>query len=115
MEFLKFIRSVEELLYEMTWLLFYPRTLWRCVVHSSSNAFLRRRSSSASRLPLRLAEWVIPSFRGCSQFQPSPGISLSRPDGSVGACRFTALALSTFAVAVLVDVAIAFVIVGLGA
>ena len=29
MEFLKFIRSVEELLYEvMTWLLFYPRTFW---------------------------------------------------------------------------------------
>lgn len=34
MEFLKFIRSLEELLYEvMTWLLFYPRTLWRVVRH----------------------------------------------------------------------------------
>jgi hypothetical protein len=32
MDFLKIIRSVEELLYEaMTWLLFYPRTFWRCV------------------------------------------------------------------------------------
>ncbi len=34
MDFLKIIRSVEELLYEaMTWLLFYPRTLWRSVRH----------------------------------------------------------------------------------
>ena len=34
MEFLKFIRSVEELLYEvMTWLLFYPRTFWRVLRH----------------------------------------------------------------------------------
>jgi hypothetical protein len=32
MDFLKIIRSVEEFLYEaMTWLLFYPRTFWRCV------------------------------------------------------------------------------------
>lgn len=32
MGFLKIIRSVEEFLYEaMTWLLFYPRTFWRCV------------------------------------------------------------------------------------
>jgi hypothetical protein len=31
-DFLKIIRSVEEFLYEaMTWLLFYPRTFWRCV------------------------------------------------------------------------------------
>ena len=34
MDFLKIIRSVEELLYEaMTWLFFYPRTLWRCLRH----------------------------------------------------------------------------------
>ena len=34
MEFLKFIRSLEELLYEvMTWLVFYPRTLWRVLRH----------------------------------------------------------------------------------
>jgi hypothetical protein len=34
MEFLKFVRSLEELLYEvMTWLLFYPRTFWRALVH----------------------------------------------------------------------------------
>jgi hypothetical protein len=34
MEFLKFIRSLEELLYEvMTWMLFYPRTLWRVLRH----------------------------------------------------------------------------------
>lgn len=34
MDFLKIIRSFEELLYEaMTWLLFYPRTLWRCLIH----------------------------------------------------------------------------------
>ena len=32
MEFLKFIRYLEELLYEvMTWLLFYPRTMWRTI------------------------------------------------------------------------------------
>jgi len=32
MDFLKLVRSIEEFLYEaMTWLLFYPRTLWRCV------------------------------------------------------------------------------------
>jgi hypothetical protein len=34
MDFLKIIRSIEELLYEaMTWILFYPRTLWRCLRH----------------------------------------------------------------------------------
>ncbi len=33
MEFLKFVRSVEEFLYElMSWLIFYPRTLWRALV-----------------------------------------------------------------------------------
>ena len=32
MDFVKIIRSIEEFLYEaMTWLLFYPRTFWRCV------------------------------------------------------------------------------------
>ena len=32
MDFLKIIRSLEELLYEvMTWLVFYPRTMWRIV------------------------------------------------------------------------------------
>lgn len=37
MEFLKFIRSIEELLYEvMTWLLFYPRTMWRVVTRPGS-------------------------------------------------------------------------------
>jgi hypothetical protein len=34
MEFLNFIRSVEEFLYEpMTWLTFYPRTLWLATRH----------------------------------------------------------------------------------
>jgi hypothetical protein len=34
MDFVKIIRSIEDFLYEaMTWLLFYPRTFWRCVVH----------------------------------------------------------------------------------
>lgn len=33
MDFLKIIRSLEELLYEvMTWLVFYPRTMWRIAV-----------------------------------------------------------------------------------
>jgi hypothetical protein len=33
-DFLKIIRSLEELLYEvMTWLVFYPRTMWRIVAH----------------------------------------------------------------------------------
>ncbi len=33
MDFFQIIRSLENLLYEaMTWLIFYPRTLWRCVV-----------------------------------------------------------------------------------
>ncbi|MBO9708614.1 MAG: hypothetical protein J7521_10405 [Caulobacter sp.] len=37
MEFLKFIRSIEELLYEvMTWLLFYPRTMWRVLARPGS-------------------------------------------------------------------------------
>ena len=32
MDFLKILRSLEEFLYEvMTWLLFYPRTLWRVI------------------------------------------------------------------------------------
>lgn len=34
MDFLKILRSFEELLYEvMTWLFFYPRTLWRILIH----------------------------------------------------------------------------------
>jgi hypothetical protein len=33
MNFVQIIRTLEDLLYEvMTWLIFYPRTLWRCVV-----------------------------------------------------------------------------------
>lgn len=34
MDFVKILRSVEELLYEaISWLLFYPLTLWRCIRH----------------------------------------------------------------------------------
>ncbi|WP_428632096.1 hypothetical protein [Sphingopyxis sp.] len=34
MDFLKLIRSLDELLYEiMSWLIFYPLTLWRTLVH----------------------------------------------------------------------------------
>lgn len=34
LDFMKIIRSIEELLYEViTWLLFFPLTLWRCVRH----------------------------------------------------------------------------------
>ena len=34
MDFLKLVRSLEEFLYEvMTWLIFYPRTMWRAVRH----------------------------------------------------------------------------------
>ena len=34
LDFMKIVRSIEELLYEaITWLLFYPLTLWRCVRH----------------------------------------------------------------------------------
>lgn len=34
MDFLKILQSLEELIYEvMTWLVFYPRTLWRSVRH----------------------------------------------------------------------------------
>ena len=37
MDFLKIIRSLEELLYEvMTWLVFYPRTMWRIVTRPSA-------------------------------------------------------------------------------
>ena len=37
MDFLKVIRSLEELLYEvMTWLVFYPRTMWRIVAHPAA-------------------------------------------------------------------------------
>jgi hypothetical protein len=33
-DFLRLVRSLEELLYEvMTWLVFYPRTLWRILAH----------------------------------------------------------------------------------
>lgn len=39
MDFLKILRSLEEFLYEvMTWLLFYPRTLWRVVRHPGKMA-----------------------------------------------------------------------------
>lgn len=34
MDFLRLLQSLEELLYEvMTWLIFYPRTLWRTIRH----------------------------------------------------------------------------------
>jgi hypothetical protein len=34
MDFIKILQSLEELIYEaMTWLLFYPRTLWRSIRH----------------------------------------------------------------------------------
>jgi hypothetical protein len=33
-DFLRIVRSLEDLLYEvMTWLVFYPRTLWRILAH----------------------------------------------------------------------------------
>jgi hypothetical protein len=39
MDFLRLIRSLEELLYEvMSWLLFYPRTLWRVITRPSALA-----------------------------------------------------------------------------
>ena len=47
MEFLKFIRSLEELLYEvMTWMLFYPRTLWRVLRRPLALAAQAERSKS---------------------------------------------------------------------
>ena len=37
MDFIKVIRSLEELLYEvMTWLVFYPRTMWRITAHPAA-------------------------------------------------------------------------------
>lgn len=34
MDFMRLLKSVEELLYELvTWILFYPLTLWRCLRH----------------------------------------------------------------------------------
>lgn len=34
MDFMRLLKSVEELLYELvTWILFYPLTLWRCIRH----------------------------------------------------------------------------------
>ena len=39
MDFIKLIRSVEELLYEvMAWLVFYPRTMWRILAQPASMA-----------------------------------------------------------------------------
>jgi hypothetical protein len=36
MDFLKIVKSIEELLYEvMAWLVFYPRTLWQTIRHPS--------------------------------------------------------------------------------
>jgi hypothetical protein len=36
MDFLKIVKSIEELLYEvMAWLVFYPKTLWRVITHPS--------------------------------------------------------------------------------
>ena len=37
MDFIKLIRSLEELLYEVvTWLVFYPRTMWRILAHPAA-------------------------------------------------------------------------------
>ena len=34
MPFLLFLKTIEDLLYQvMSWLIFYPRTLWRCSIH----------------------------------------------------------------------------------
>ncbi len=39
MSFFQILRSVEDFLYEvMTWLVFYPRTLWRVIRHPRTMA-----------------------------------------------------------------------------
>jgi hypothetical protein len=39
LDFIKLIRSLEELLYEVvTWLVFYPRTMWRILAHPAATA-----------------------------------------------------------------------------
>lgn len=44
MDFLKILRSLEEFLYElMTWLLFYPRTMWRILRHPGATAHYAHR------------------------------------------------------------------------
>lgn len=44
MDFLKILRSLEEFLYElMTWLLFYPRTMWRILRHPGQMAHYAHR------------------------------------------------------------------------
>lgn len=49
MPFLLFLKSFEVLLYElMSWLVFYPRTLWRCVRHPLQ---LMKRSEQELELP----------------------------------------------------------------
>lgn len=52
MDFMKLLKSMEELLYEvMTWLVFYPRTLWRSLRHP-----LRMMDYSSTELTQRVDE-----------------------------------------------------------
>ena len=50
MDFLKIIRSLEELLYEvMTWLVFYPRTMWRIATRPlETTSYSEREQSDAA-------------------------------------------------------------------
>jgi hypothetical protein len=52
-DFLKIIRSLEELLYEvMTWLVFYPRTMWRIAIRPLETAsYSEREQTDAAAEP----------------------------------------------------------------
>ena len=88
MDFLAIIRSLEELLYEvMSWLVFYPRTLWRIIVNpagmtlysdAEQNDLPADRFSDALSPPLLLLITLVL----CHMVEL--GVGLSGPRGSGG-------------------------------
>ena len=63
MDFIRILRSLEELLYEaMTWIVFYPRTLWRSI--RSPIRMLQYAQRELGMLPT--SNTPTPSVRCCS-------------------------------------------------
>lgn len=54
MDFLKILRSLEELLYEaITWLFFYPRTLWRILIQPLNMAIYTQEELKKDDVPFK--------------------------------------------------------------
>ncbi len=90
MDFLRIVRSLEDLLYElMTWLVFYPRTLWRILAHPA--ATLRYSESEQGDAPeeqytdtLSPPLFLMLTVLLAHGIELGLGTSLSEPKGAIG-------------------------------